>query len=305
MKKNTKPMWTVVFTSSIVLVICALGLLCWYLFGMYTSGRENVGLTMDIPPVSSNADDGTDVKPSSSFSGSLKDSEVDTSKKKPAKASTDSDTKTKTKKAKDSDTDTPIINGNINFTDLWKINKDIYAWIRVPNTAIDYPILQTSGDDAFYLEHNLYGQYSFAGSIYTEKLNSKDFEDPNTVIYGHNLLNGTMFASLHNFRNPDFFANNEYFYIYLPNHTLTYRIFAAYEYDDRHLMYSFNYNDEEEFARYLEYAQNPENSMTYNIRECGVTTDNTIVTLSTCMDNISTSRYLVQGVLILDEVIER
>ena len=67
------------------------------------------------------------------------------------------------------------------------------------------------------------------------------------------------------------------------------------------LMHSFDFNDEEVFASYLEYATNPVNSMTYNIRITDVTTDDTILTLSTCMDNIATSRYLVQGVLISDE----
>lgn len=298
MKKNTRSIWVAVFAVSLVIVICALGLLCWYLFGMYTSGKESDGLTIDVPLVSSNADtEEVGDKPSSSVSSKIADKD---SEKEPAKEASKKETDTSTDK-KDKDTDKDVINGNVNFTELWKINRDIYAWIKIPNTAIDYPVLQTDGDDAFYLEHNIYGQYSFAGCIYSEKVNSKDFSDPNTVLYGHNLLNGTMFASLHNFRDPNFFADNEYIYILMPERTLIYRIFAAYEYDDRHIMHSFNFNDEEEFAEYLEYATHPVNSMTYNIRETEVTTDDTILTLSTCMDNIASSRYLVQGVLISDE----
>ena len=293
MKKNTKPIWVVILVISLLVVICALGLLCWYLFGMYTSGKELDGLTIDDASISSNAGiGGVDDKPSSSVSSDLSDKD---SEKEPAKENSKQETDTS------KDTEKEYINGNVNFTDLWKINPDIYAWIKIPNTAVDYPVLQTDGDDAFYLEHNIYGQYSFAGCIYSEKVNSKDFSDPNTVLYGHNLLNGTMFASLHNFRDPNFFANNEYIYILMPERTLIYRIFAAYEYDDRHIMNSFDFNDEEVFAEYLKYATNPVNSMTYNIRETEVTTDDTILTLSTCMDNIETSRYLVQGVLISDE----
>jgi len=294
MKKNTRAIWVTVFAVSLVVVICALGLLCWYLFGMYTSGKELDGLTIDVPSVGSNADtEEIGDKPSSSVSS--KNTDKDSDKKEDSKQETDTSSK------KDTEKDKPVINGNVNFTDLWKINRDIYAWIKIPNTAIDYPVLQTDGDDAFYLEHNIYGQYSFAGCIYSEKVNSKDFSDPNTVLYGHNLLNGTMFASLHNFRDPNFFENNEYIYILMPDRTLIYRIFAAYEYDDRHIMHSFDFNDEEVFASYLEYATNPVNSMTYNVRITDVTTDDTILTLSTCMDNIATSRYLVQGVLISDE----
>ncbi len=299
MKKNTKSIWTVVFALSIIIVICALGLLCWNLFGMYTGGHEIDDLTMDIPAISSDAETkDTAVKSSNSVTPEPVSTDSD---KKP---STDSSKPNTDSEKKTTDVNKPVINGDVNFTDLWKINRDIYAWIKIPNTAVNYPVLQTSGDDRFYLEHNIYGQYSFAGCIYSEKVNSKDFSDPNTVLYGHNLLNGTMFASLHNFRDPNFFANNEYIYIYMPDRTLIYRIFSAYEYDDRHIMYSFDFNDEEVFAEYLEYATNPTNSMTANIRETEVTTDDTILTLSTCMDNIESSRYLVQGVLIRDEPVK-
>lgn len=292
MKKTQKKGWYAVFTVAILIVIGALGALCWYLYGMYTSGKEYDGLTISVPSSSSAVPEKeTDDKSSRSVISEV--SSTDT---------TDEETKRK-KKNNTSKKDEDVINGNVNFSELWKINTDVYAWIKVPNTNIDYPILQTSGDDAFYLEHNMYKQYAFAGSVYTEKINKKDFSDPNTLIYGHNLLNGTMFASLHNFRDPNFFANNEYFYIYLPDRTLTYQIFSAYEYDDRHIMYSFDFNDKDEFADYLEYATNPTNSMTYNTRDISVTTDDKIVTLSTCMDAIATSRYLVQGVLVSDEPI--
>jgi len=309
MKKNRKSIWVVIFATAMLVVICALGLLCWNLFGMYIGGHDSDGLTMDIPAVSSDADTrDSDVKPSISAVSSNKKPETDSEKKsarKPSKQKTDSDKKRETDTEKKStEKDKPVINGDVNFTDLWKINTDIYAWIKIPNTAVNYPVLQSSGDDAFYLEHNIYGQYSFAGCIYSEKINSKDFSDPNTILYGHNLLNGTMFASIHNFRDPNFFANNEYIYIYLPERTLVYQIFSAYEYDDRHIMYSFNFNDKKEFGEYLEYATNPVNSMTYNIRDVSVTTDDTIITLSTCMDNIASSRYLVQGVLVSDEPVD-
>lgn len=297
MKKNTRKIWTVVFTASILVVIGALGLLCWNLYGIYTGGKETDDLK-DIVLVSSNVDsEDDDGKSSDSVS-----SENSVSREESSQASSKPKEKDTSSKAKENEKE--VINGDINFTELWKINTDVYAWIRIPNTYVDYPILQFDGDDSFYLEHNIYKQYAFAGSIYSEKVNSKDFSDPNTLIYGHNLLNGTMFASLHNFRDPNFFANNEYIYIFLPERTLIYQIFAAYEYDDRHIMHSFNFDDKEEFAEYLEYATNPTKSMTYNIRDVEVTTDDKIITLSTCMDAIETSRYLVQGVLVSDEPAE-
>ncbi len=281
MKKDRKKLWAAVWVVSIVLVITALSVLCIYLYRMYTAGKSYD----DISLIMSRGRTETQDAPISSLM-----SETDTA----ADFSEASETDSKTKKS-------DAVNGDVNFTELWKINTDIYAWISIPNTNINYPVLQTDGDDAFYLEHNYKKEYEFAGSIYTEKLNRKDFSDPNTVLYGHNMLNGTMFRHLHNFRDPDFFAANPYIYIYLPDRTLTYEIFSAYEYDDRHILYSFDFNDKQVFAEYLDYATNPTNSMMYNTRDISVTADDKIITLSTCLGNIDTSRYLVQGVLISDE----
>ena len=189
----------------------------------------------------------------------------------------------------------------IDFTQLYEINSEIYAWLKVPNTLVDYPILQSDTDDMFYLKHNVYGQYSFAGAIYTERINKKDFTDPNTVIYGHNMMNNTMFTTLHRFRDPKFFEENEYIYVYLPGRKLTYHIFSAYEYDNRHILHSFDFNDKDEYKKYLEYAQNPTNTITRNTRKIKITADDKIITLSTCMDANDFSRYIVQGVLVEDE----
>lgn len=196
-----------------------------------------------------------------------------------------------------------LIENPINFDELEKQNSDIYGWITVPNTKIDYPILQSyAEDDLFYVDHNVNKKKAAAGAIFTQKLNQKDFSDPNTVIYGHNMRNGSMFRHLHKFKKKDFFEENEYFYIYIRGHKLTYRIFSAYEYDDRHILNSFNFFDKDVYASYLEYAQNP-NSIYKNTREVNITTDDRIVTLSTCLaNNKPHNRYLVQGVLIKDEL---
>lgn len=277
--------------TSLVLVISALSVLCVYLFRMYSAGRAYDEISSYVPTFSAEESADSELESISSLM-----SEPDTASEEKSAANSKKESSKAAEKKPDA------VNGDVNFTELWKTNTDIYAWIRIPNTYVDYPVLQTETlDDNFYLDHNFRKQYEFAGSIYSQKLNKKDFSDPNTVLYGHNMLNGTMFATLHNFRDPQFFANNPYIYIYLPDRTLTYEIFSAYEYDDRHILYSFDFSDEEVYAEYLEYATNPTESMMCNRREIEVTTDDKIITLSTCLDNIDTSRYLVQGVLISDE----
>lgn len=193
-------------------------------------------------------------------------------------------------------------NHDINWDALEEENNDIYAWIYIPNTLVDYPIVQPTNEEgnAFYLHKGLDKAYNFAGSIYTEIKNAKDFSDPVTLIYGHNMLNDTMFATLHNFEDPAFFKENKNIYIYMPNRKLTYKIYAAYVYDDRHILNSFDFSDEKILLNYFKYTQNPD-SMTKNTREVELDVNSKIITLSTCTSGASNTRYLVQGVLIKDE----
>ena len=199
-------------------------------------------------------------------------------------------------------TEAPKPKNPIDFKKLNDINKDAYAWIKLPKTKIDYPILQSyKDDDFFYLDHNIYRQYEFAGSIYSEKNNSKDFLDPNTVIYGHDMLNGSMFQNLHLFSDKKFFDKNEFFYIYTPTRKLTYQIFSAYIYDNRHILNSFDFSDEKVFEKYLKDCQNPKSVDVNTRKNVILNKDSKIVTLSTCVGYDKNSRYLVQGVLIKDE----
>ncbi|MCL2255039.1 MAG: class B sortase [Lachnospiraceae bacterium] len=185
----------------------------------------------------------------------------------------------------------------IDFDKIWEVNKDVYAWIKVAGTKIDYPILQHATDNSYYLNYNIDGSYGYPGCVYTENLNKKDFKDPNTVIYAHNMKNGTMFAPLHKFRDKDFFDKNREITIYMPDKTLTYEIFAAYYYDDRHIMYSFDFAKEDVFERYLKSIFDTR-EMGANIdKTISVTKDDKIITLATCISGKPENRMLVQAVL--------
>ncbi len=185
----------------------------------------------------------------------------------------------------------------VKFDELQSVNPDVYAWITIPGTEIDYPILQHASDNSYYLMHNIDGSYGYPGCIYTENLNSKDFTDNNTVIYGHNMKNGSMFAQLHKFEDPDFFQENREVLIYLPEEVLHYTIFAAHIYDDRHLLYSFDFSDAEVYEKYLQSIFDTRD-MSANIdKETTVTKDDQIITLVTCIGSQPNNRLLVQAVL--------
>lgn len=186
------------------------------------------------------------------------------------------------------------------FDELMDINPDIYAWIYIPNTNVDYPVARSTsdGDDSFYLEHNIYRQYQFSGTIYSEIKNSPDMHDRVTVMYGHNMLNGSMFASLHYFEDEDFFNENNTAFVLTKDKILTYLIYSAYTFDDRHILNSYNFNDDKVFQEYLDYTLDP-HAVDANVREgVELSLDNKILTLSTCTTGPIDTRYLVQGVLV-------
>lgn len=186
----------------------------------------------------------------------------------------------------------------IDFAALQEMNPDIYAWIQVEGTAIDYPIVQHPEDNGYYLNHTVEGEEAIEGAIFTEDYNKKDFEDPNTVIYGHNMKNGSMFRSLHEFSDRSFFNENRDITIYLPDQIRHYEIFAAYLYDSRHILQSFDFSDEKVFESYLKSVFSIRDMSSYVDSSVEVDKDSKIITLSTCYKGMDEKRYLVQAVLV-------
>ena len=94
-------------------------------------------------------------------------------------------------------------NHNIDWNKLKERNTDVYSWVYVPGTKIDYVVVQPSKSksDLYYIDKDLDKNYKFAGTIFSERMNKKDYSDPVTVLYGHNMINGSMFATLHKFHN--------------------------------------------------------------------------------------------------------
>lgn len=176
-------------------------------------------------------------------------------------------------------------------------NEDIYAWITVPGTVIDYPVLQHPEELDYYLDHNVDHSSGYPGCIYSQKLNSKEWDDPNTVLYGHNMKNGSMFAGLHHYEDPEFLEENQYIYIFTQNHVRVYHIFGAYEYDNRHLLLAMDTTDPAIFARYLVEIQNLKGMRDNFLEEVPVSIENYLLTLETCINNKPDKRYIVQAVL--------
>ena len=187
---------------------------------------------------------------------------------------------------------------NIDWDALHDQNPDIYAWIYVPGTNIDYPVLQHPEDKSYYLNHNIDGSEGYPGCIYTQNVNKKDWTDPNTVIYGHNMNNGSMFHDLHKFEDAVFFDETQYLYIYTPERTLVYEIFASYPFSNIDLIMCFDYSTPEALLVYFDGIWT-NRSMTSHFRDSIVLYgDSRIITMSTCIGGQPEMRYLVQAVLL-------
>ena len=189
----------------------------------------------------------------------------------------------------------------IDFEELQKTNDEIYAWIKVDGTNVNYPIVQSATNDEFYLKHSAVDKsWISSGAIYTERINSKTFKDPITLVYGHNGYSDIMFTTLHNFEDTDFFNSHEYFYVYLPDKKLTYQVVSAFKYDDRHIMNTFNFNEKEDLAEFQATVLNPDSSVK-QVRtqlDVEIDKDSKIIVLSTCITGQKSNRYLVCGVLV-------
>lgn len=116
---------------------------------------------------------------------------------------------------------------NIDFGELKKLNKDIVAWIKIPGTRINYPIVQGS-DDEEYLHRTFLKKRNSSGAIFLEVKCKKDFTSENNIIYGHHMRNGTMFADLVKLRDQRFVKKHDLIRLYLPEKTIDLTIVSAY-----------------------------------------------------------------------------
>ncbi len=187
---------------------------------------------------------------------------------------------------------------NIDFDMLHsEVSEDIYAWIYIPNTNVDYPVFQHPTDNAYYLEHNVDGSEGYPGCIYTENYNSKDFSDPQTVIYGHNMRDGTMFSDLHKYEDEQFFDENKYVFIYTEETVYVYKIFAAYQTNNAHQLLNYDFSRKENLLNYLENVRALESELKLFDDDVVFSGDDKVLTLSTCVmkERQFHLRYLVQA----------
>ena len=175
----------------------------------------------------------------------------------------------------------------VDFDKLIADYPDVVGYIYCANTKIKYVIQHGKGND-YYLVHDSQGNTNNNGSIFIEELNSGSFSDGNTIIYGHNMKTGMMFAGLRNYHtDKNYYAAHPYMYIYTPSQNYKLELFAGFvcEHDDEIYSTSLTQAQLEAMAAKSDFKAN-----------IGVPTGKT-VTLSTCSYEFADARYVVIGAL--------
>lgn len=177
-------------------------------------------------------------------------------------------------------------------------NADVYGWISINGTPIDYPITQHSIDDSYYLSHDVEGNQTIYGAIFTERVNTKTFEDAVTIVYGHAMKDGSMFGSLRKFSQHKFFDEHKEIIIHTIDQSYVYEIFAIHLFTDEHLYEKFQLDKQYGRVHYLDTLPNRVQEYGGMYRSNTVdTSKDKILILSTC-DADDTQRYILTAKLI-------
>lgn len=191
----------------------------------------------------------------------------------------------------------------VDFAKLKSENSDIFAWISVPGTGIDYPVCQNlDGDDSFYITHNALKEQDPKGAIYTESANLTNMCDFNEVLHGSSPDDGTMFADLQNFLDRKYFEEHKLIYVFTEDNSLAYYVFAAFPRSNTRLLELYDFTYASGCQNFLDeiYDEKSMNKLVRDGWEHAVTPENFIITLSTQNRDDPTRQTVVVGCLVGD-----
>lgn len=182
--------------------------------------------------------------------------------------------------------------GGLDLEALRAYNEDVLGWIAIPGTAVSYPLVRGE-DNQYYLTRSWKRESISSGAVFMDFAASRDLTDFHTIVYGHRMRDGTMFGSLGNYGDPDYWREHPSVYIVLDDAIYRYDIFSAQEAGVKGIVYRNDIEEnhlEEEFVRYC---------TDYSVLDTGLTPDSggRFLTLSTCTGNGYASRWVVHGVL--------
>lgn len=192
--------------------------------------------------------------------------------------------------------------------------KDVYAWLEVPDFAkilgtdheLSYPVAQHPTDRNFYLSRDLDGNSNKAGTIFSEAecegkvINSRDLNDPVTVLYGHNQANRTMFGGLQSMLKNLDFSQQHLVYMYQKDRRVTYQIVGGVQYDTSHIIYYHDFNNDDVFNSFFDQLWKETDSTTNLDKDNKPVAGDKVLILSVCKNGDDAHRYLIVCKMIED-----
>jgi len=187
----------------------------------------------------------------------------------------------------------------VDFTELVDINEDVFAWIYMADTVVNYPVLQGE-NNLYYLDKTYWKKYLASGSIYLDSDNERDMSDAHSIIYGHNMKNHTMFGDLSDFRDSEYLKEHPYVDLFLADGTwLRYEIFSLYRAHVDDGTFRAPLNKASNFEPFLALVTEQNMHADGNLQLPEVMAGDKVLTLSTCTEDSSdTERFVVHAVLV-------
>lgn len=185
----------------------------------------------------------------------------------------------------------PTTEDTVSFEELQRKNSEVIAWLTVNDTPIDYPMTQASNNNK-YINTNAEGQYTLSGAIFLDYRNRPDFEDFNTVVYGHHMEEKKMFGPLSDFADRVYFDTHPYGGLFYGGRDHGLEFFALIltdAYDDK--LFTPAQNEPAERTALLDYIR----STALYMRDIPVSEEDRIILLSTCTSDITNGRYMLVG----------
>lgn len=180
----------------------------------------------------------------------------------------------------------------VDLDKLRQTNPDVVGWIAIPGTPLDYPFLMGTDND-YYLNRTWQGMRSAAGAVFMDINCPTDFSSFNTILYGHNMKNATMFGSLKKYRTQEYYEQNPFIYIVDDRGIHRYEIFAALEAEVVRDTFRLDLDTDRKRDAFLNYSA----SLNVLDTRAEPTHGDSLITLSTCTGKDYDHRWVVQGVL--------
>ena len=182
----------------------------------------------------------------------------------------------------------------VNFEACWAVNEDVIGWLYIPGIRLSYPIMMDPADNTYYLTHDAERNETSSGAIFIEDYNHPDFQDMCTVVYGHRMYDGDMFGVLQaSYSSLENLTQNQDVMVYLPDREIHYQVFAAVPYDNSHILYYNDFDDQLSYREFIYSVYSTTGVDATLVPELEPTYGDRLLILSTCLWGDKTQRYLV------------